>query len=157
MDVELLVSVVRRVVGASSATLLDWTAEPIAYTRYLPGRRLERIRGHALRDGREVGWSVVLKVGGASREVRAYQSGLLVEFPHELDVTVFDSYIRGLGDGGWTGTREIVRLGFTAAVGLRWSLVAATRTQPSEPLGLLARFVVERAAEAIELSEELRV
>jgi hypothetical protein len=314
VDVELLSSVVRQVVGASSATLLDWTAEPIAYTRYLPGRRLERIRGHALRNGHEVDWSVVLKVGGARREVLAYQSGLFAELPHalttptvflanedvlcledvvddfshhwslaeyertahalgifnaayfdqapsfawlsnnwsdkhnepaqiplvltqlespeaigllrdqprlsaslaalrptlchhdasqanlflrgdrtvaidwesigygplgadiatlvvggmrrgavsptranELDVAVFASYVRGLAEGGWTGNRDTVRLGFAAAVGLRWSLVAAALTQPSEPSDLLARFVLERAAEAIELDGKLRV
>jgi len=41
----------------------------------------------------------------------------------ELDQAVFTSYVAGLREAGWQGRVEEARLGFTAAVGLRWSFL----------------------------------
>jgi len=38
---------------------------------------------------------------------------------HELDQIVFEGYIAGLRDSGWRGDPKQVRLGYTAAIGLR--------------------------------------
>ena len=42
----------------------------------------------------------------------------------ELDETVFTGYVAGLREAGWQGRVEEIRLGFTAAVGLRWTVLA---------------------------------
>jgi len=42
----------------------------------------------------------------------------------ELDKTVFTGYVAGLREAGWQGRVEEIRLGFTAAVGLRWTVLA---------------------------------
>jgi hypothetical protein len=42
----------------------------------------------------------------------------------ELDQAVFDGYVEGLRDAGWQGPRELVRLGYTAAIALRWLVLA---------------------------------
>jgi hypothetical protein len=42
----------------------------------------------------------------------------------ELDRVVFDGYVDGLRDAGWTGPVDHVRLGFAAAVALRWGFLA---------------------------------
>jgi hypothetical protein len=39
-----------------------------------------------------------------------------------IDQVVFDGYVQGLRAAGWTGSREIVRLGYTAAASLRYGL-----------------------------------
>jgi hypothetical protein len=38
----------------------------------------------------------------------------------DLDREVFGNYVLGLRDAGWRGDEELVRLGYTAAVALRW-------------------------------------
>lgn len=43
----------------------------------------------------------------------------------ELDEAVFASYVTGLREAGWQGRADDVRLGFTAAVGLRWGALAS--------------------------------
>lgn len=43
----------------------------------------------------------------------------------ELDQMVFDGYVAGLGDAGWYGDVQQVRLGYTAAIALRWSFLAS--------------------------------
>jgi hypothetical protein len=43
----------------------------------------------------------------------------------ELDEAVFTGYVAGLREAGWHGRVEEVRLGFTAAVGLRWSILTS--------------------------------
>lgn len=40
--------------------------------------------------------------------------------PFALDELVFAEYIKGLREVGWTGAENLVRLGFTTAIGLRW-------------------------------------
>ena len=67
----------------------------------------------------------------------------------ELDETVFTSYVTGLREAGWQGRTEDVRLGFTAAVGLRWGVMAS----------LLRGFVesalqVQRPSQGWEVSPE---
>jgi hypothetical protein len=42
----------------------------------------------------------------------------------ELDSAVFDGYLAGLREAGWHGRVEVVRLGYTAAIALRWTVVA---------------------------------
>jgi hypothetical protein len=42
----------------------------------------------------------------------------------ELDSAVFDGYVAGLREAGWRGAVEQVRLGYTAAVALRWTALA---------------------------------
>jgi hypothetical protein len=44
----------------------------------------------------------------------------------ELDQVVFAGYVAGLHEAGWQGHVEHVRLGYTTAVALRWSLLATT-------------------------------
>ena len=90
-----------------------------------------------------------------------------------LDRAVFGGYLRGLRDAGWAGDPDLVRLGFVAAVGLRWFLLPDTlrvltggarafrgRVRESEARAahefvLLSRFVLERAAEARDLGRRL--
>jgi hypothetical protein len=43
----------------------------------------------------------------------------------ELDQAVFTGYVAGLREAGWQGRVEQVRLGFTAAVAIRWSFLAS--------------------------------
>jgi len=42
----------------------------------------------------------------------------------ELDAAVFDGYVAGLREAGWQGPIELVRLGYTAAIALRWTVLA---------------------------------
>jgi hypothetical protein len=44
----------------------------------------------------------------------------------ELDAAVFDGYVNGLGEAGWHGGIDLVRLGYTAAIALRWTVLAGT-------------------------------
>jgi len=44
----------------------------------------------------------------------------------ELDQVVCAGYVAGLREAGWQDPVERVRLGYTAAVGLRWTLLART-------------------------------
>lgn len=82
-----------------------------------------------------------------------------------LDRVVFAGYLRGLRDAGWPGDPALARLGYAAAVALRWFLLPDTlsvlsgraraiRGRAREPEGraarqlvLLSRFVLERAGE----------
>ncbi len=41
----------------------------------------------------------------------------------ELDAAVFDGYMSGLREAGWDGPTQLVRLGYTAAIGLRWTVL----------------------------------
>ena len=43
----------------------------------------------------------------------------------ELDQVVFTGYMSGLREAGWQGRAEEARLGFTAAVALRWGVLAS--------------------------------
>ena len=83
-----------------------------------------------------------------------------------LDRVVFLGYLRGLRDAGWAGDPDLVRLGYAAAVALRWFLLPDTlrvltsgarafrgraresTARAAQELVLLSRFVLERAAEA---------
>jgi hypothetical protein len=89
----------------------------------------------------------------------------------ELDAAVFDGYLNGLREAGWHGAVELVRLGYTAAIALRWTVLAGilhmlvhgagpVRTSqgalvPSEMVLVqrvrLARFLLDRADEARRL------
>ena len=86
----------------------------------------------------------------------------------QLDAAVFDGYITGLRNGGWHGGVELVRLGYTAAIALRWTVLAGilhmlvhgagpVRTSqnvlvPAEAVLMqrvrLAKYLLERAEEA---------
>jgi len=50
----------------------------------------------------------------------------------ELDQVVFAGYVAGLRDAGWDGEVEQVRLGYTAAVALRWSFLASALRELAE-------------------------
>ena len=89
----------------------------------------------------------------------------------ELDAAVFAGYVNGLHEAGWRGPVELVRFGYTAAIALRWTVLAgilhmlvhggeAVRTShgvlvPSEALLVqrvrLAQFLLDRADEARRL------
>jgi hypothetical protein len=43
----------------------------------------------------------------------------------ELDRVVFAAYVAGLRDAGWDGDVQQTRLGYTAAIALRWSFLAS--------------------------------
>jgi hypothetical protein len=43
----------------------------------------------------------------------------------ELDQAVFSGYLAGLHEAGWHGDEREVRIGFTCALGLRWSILAS--------------------------------
>jgi hypothetical protein len=90
----------------------------------------------------------------------------------ELDTAVFDGYVDGLREAGWRGEVELVRLGYTAAIALRWTVLAAilrmlvhgaepVRTSrnifvPAEEVLMqrirLAEFLLDRADEARQLA-----
>ncbi len=42
----------------------------------------------------------------------------------ELDAAVFDGYVAGLREAEWHGPVDLVRLGYTAAIALRWTVLA---------------------------------
>jgi hypothetical protein len=42
----------------------------------------------------------------------------------ELDAAVFAGYSNGLREAGWQGPVELVRLGYIAAISLRWTVLA---------------------------------
>jgi hypothetical protein len=89
----------------------------------------------------------------------------------ELDSAVFEGYVAGLREAGWHGAVDQVRLGYTAAIALRWTVLAdilhmlvhgteAVRTSqqvlvPAEAVlsqrVRLAEFLVDRADEARRL------
>jgi hypothetical protein len=60
----------------------------------------------------------------------------------ELDAVAFAGYVRGLAEVGWRGDPAAARLGYSAAVGLRWPILV---TAPWSPL---AHFVQARTEEA---------
>jgi len=90
----------------------------------------------------------------------------------DLDRSVFAGYLQGLRDAGWQGDSDLVRLGYTAAVALRWSLlgwtlraltsdearsrIACTLKEPEERAVerfiLLSLFLLDRAEEARRLA-----
>jgi len=83
------------------------------------------------------------------------------EFPAEraaeLDQVAFDAYVEGLHGSGARGELPRVRLGYAAAVSLRWSIVAQTLRALAEPrlvpqMIALSRFVLDRAALARRLA-----
>jgi len=57
----------------------------------------------------------------------------------ELDEAVFTGYVAGLREAGWQGRVEDVRLGFTAAVGLRWGVLASLLREVVEGTAQLQR------------------
>jgi hypothetical protein len=92
----------------------------------------------------------------------------------ELDQVVFTGYVAGLREAGWQGHVERVRLGYTAAVALRWTLLARTlrllvegaprlrtshgRSVPPDEVAKqwvrLSAFLLERADEARRLTAD---
>ena len=42
--------------------------------------------------------------------------------PRDLDAACFAGYVTGLREAGWAGDERVVRLGFTAAAALRYSV-----------------------------------
>jgi hypothetical protein len=90
----------------------------------------------------------------------------------DLDRVAFVGYLNGLRDAGWDGPAQQVRLGYTAAISLRWSLLFSAlravvdeaarhkaaddwRMPPDQLLRQwisLSRFLLDRADEANELS-----
>jgi hypothetical protein len=86
----------------------------------------------------------------------------------ELDEAVFTSYVAGLREAGWRGRADDVRLGFTAAVGLRWSFLARALREliegaprPLSPEAAVAQwvhlcaFLLDRADEARRLVADM--
>jgi hypothetical protein len=89
----------------------------------------------------------------------------------ELEQVVFAAYVDGLREAGWSGPLEHVRLGYTAAVALRWSVLVSTLrllVEGAQPvrtsqglqvsaaanlrqLVLTCQFMLDRAAEARRL------
>ncbi len=45
---------------------------------------------------------------------------------HELEAITWDSYLNGLGDAGWSGDPEIVKLGYTAGVAVKYLELVTT-------------------------------
>jgi len=98
--------------------------------------------------------------GGGGEEISQLVSASLAGHeagnisPRELDTTVFDGYMLGLGDVGWTGDRRIIRLAYAMTSALHWGLGA--------PPLLLARDeawqhrLVERTGLSIEQIMEQR-
>jgi hypothetical protein len=90
----------------------------------------------------------------------------------ELERVVFDAYVDGLRNAGWRGPVETVRLGYTAALALRSSVLISTlrllvegapsvRTSPGwdvspeanlRQLVLACQYMQDRADEARSLS-----
>jgi hypothetical protein len=90
----------------------------------------------------------------------------------ELDSAVFDGYVNGLREAGWRGDVELVRLGYTAAISLRWTVLAGILrmlVHGAEPVRAsrnvlvpagevlmqrvrLAEFLLDRAGEARRLA-----
>jgi hypothetical protein len=89
----------------------------------------------------------------------------------DLAHTVLEGYAGGLRDAGWRGDPAAVRLGYAAAVALRWFVVPATLRLLADPAAraraagalrlsagslleqrlLLVRFLLDRAGEARRL------
>jgi hypothetical protein len=135
-------------------------------------------------DGREetvaVDWEEI-GPGAVGAEIATLVFGTLrrgdidVEWAEGLDRVTFDGYLTGLHDAGWRGDARLVRLGFAAAVALRWYIAAglvrmvaddALRATAYESTGLaldelirrrlvLVRYLLERADEARRLGAEL--
>ena len=67
--------------------------------------------------------------GAVGAELATFVFGTMrrCEFPstdaRALDRLAFDGYVRGLQTAGWDGDPRLARLGYTAAVGLRWFLL----------------------------------
>ncbi len=76
------------------------------------------------------------------------------EWATDLDREVFAGYLAGLRDAGWQGKPIVVRLGYTAAVALRWSLLAWTLRALTDDAALVrvARVVQEPAERAVRRS-----
>jgi hypothetical protein len=90
----------------------------------------------------------------------------------ELDEVVFAAYVDGLREAGWRGPVEHVRLGYTASLALRWSVLVSTlrlllegaqpvRTSPGRQVSpeanlrqlvLACQYMLDRADEARHLS-----
>lgn len=69
----------------------------------------------------------------------------------ELDRDVFAGYLAGLRDAGWRGEPDLVRLGYCAAVALRWFLLRGTLRALTEDAALAIRGrAVESRERAIE-------
>jgi hypothetical protein len=73
-----------------------------------------------------------LGLGSIGAEIATLVFGTMrrVEFDAEraaeLDRVVFDGYLAGLHEAGWTGDVRQARLGYVAAVALRWSVLVHT-------------------------------
>lgn len=86
-----LETVLRRLFQSDAVQLESWSAQPLPYLQYRPGRVIQRVKGTALVTRRVVTWSAVVKylgdpgsgpraveaAAGAQREIQAYTSGLL--------------------------------------------------------------------------------
>lgn len=121
--------------------------------------------------------------GTIGAEIATLVSGTIRrgDFPADqvsnLDQEVFTGYLRGLRDAGWRGDRELVRLGYAAALALRWFMLPATlrvladpeapailgrvleatRERTVEQFVLLSQFLLDRADEARALARRHRL
>ena len=103
------------------------------------------------------------------------QGVLAVEQAQALEAVVWEGYLAGLREAGWHGDETLVRLGYTGAVALRWSLLVSalrvladggTRVQAAERFGMtpeafvlnrlqLSTFLLDRADEARRLARSV--
>jgi hypothetical protein len=89
----------------------------------------------------------------------------------ELDAALFEGYLEGMGDAGWAGDPRLVRLGFTAAVALRYganpvlnfleAVTDAGRRRQLEqafgaPLDVMLDRIVELRDYSLRLADEAR-
>ncbi len=88
-------------------------------------------RGHGLVETVAVDWEQI-GPGPVGAEIATLVFGTLrrcefdAERAIELDQVVFAAYVDGLREAGWRGPVEHVRLGYTAALALRWSVLVST-------------------------------
>ena len=95
-----------------------------------------------------------------------------------LDQIVFDAYLAGLREGGWSGDPDLIRLAYTAYIALfcgaigpaaialldtedwqqwGWRSFACGPEDLTEGWGYMCRYALDRADEARRLAERLRV
>jgi hypothetical protein len=134
-------------------------------------------QGHGLVETVAVDWEQI-GPGAVGAEIATLVFGTLrrcefdAERAIELDQVVFAAYVDGLREAGWRGPVEHVRLGYTAAVALRWNVLVSTlrllvegaqpvrtsqgwRVSPEanfRQLVLTCQYMLDRADEARRLS-----
>jgi hypothetical protein len=133
-------------------------------------------RGHGLVETVAVDWENI-GPGPVGAEIATLVFGTMrrcefdAERAMELDQVVFAAYVDGLREAGWSGPVEHVRLGYTASLALRWSVLVSTLrllvegAQPVQTsqgwqvsskanlrqLVLVCRYMLDRADEARRL------